>query len=300
MQKKSFFGIGVLGCLVALTTGCAVTSAEGQDAPGEATGSTNEAITGNRNYVASVTGGVAIKRRLGWTETITAPRVRQGKISMGPSPNSCTTRSDGVQACLYTMAWKGVVLDDFSVNGQTIRGLTVDSLAPVPVTVAQGNFTIPENTARFIIRGSNNGAPFQIERTMDSPLTGTFTPGGAFSIFGVVTRTISGPIGIDVRVWGNINLSGTAVDTAPTCTSTGPGQFSCQPGARPSGTCQATKLHRYGYQCDGSSRSPDQTIDLVATGYRNYTCSNRFIDQCINDGSFDSYYLEWCNYSCTP
>lgn len=299
MQKKSYFGIGVLGCLVALT-GCAMTSADGQEAPGEAVGTTTEALTGNHIYVASVTGGVAIKRKLVFTETITAPRVRQGKVSFGPSPYSCTTRSDGVQACLYTMAWKGVVLDDFSVNGHTVRGLTVDTLAPVPVTVAQGKFTIPANTARFILRGSDNGNRFQRERTMDSTLTGTFTPGGAFTISGVVTRTISGPIGINVRAWGNINLSGTAADTTPTCTSSGGGQFSCQPGAQPSGSCRATKLHRYPYACNGSVRSPDQVIDLVATGYGNYECANRFIEQCVDDGSFDSYYLEWCDYSCSP
>ena len=43
-----------------------------------------------------------------------------------------------------------------------------------------------------------------------------------------------------------------------------------------------------------------RTIDLTATGYGNYACSNRFIEHCIDDGSFDAYYLEWCNYSCSP
>jgi hypothetical protein len=178
--------------------------------------------------------------------------------------------------------------------------LTVDTLAPIPVNVAQGKYTIPANTAKFMLRGTNNGAPFSLVRTMDSALSGAFTPGGAFTISGVITRTISGPIGTNVKAWANVNLSGTMVDTVPTCTSTGVGQFSCQPGARPAGTCKATTLHRYGYQCNGSNRSPDQVIDLVATGYGNFTCSNRFIEQCVNDGSFDSYYLEWCNYKCTP
>jgi len=28
--------------------------------------------------------------------------------------------------------------------------------------------------------------------------------------------------------------------------------------------------------------------------YNNYTCASRYQEQCINDGSFDSYYDEWC------
>lgn len=299
MRIRSLLGIGVFGGLLALS-GCDGMSDDGEGDPGGEVETTREALTGNRNYVASVTGGVAIKRTIIFTETIAAPRVRQGKISMGPSPNSCTTRADGVQSCLYTMAWKGVVVGDYSVNGHTVRGLTVDTLAPIPVNVAQSKFTIPANTAKFMLRGTDNGAPFHLVRTMDSTLSGTFTPGGAFTISGKITRTISGPIGINIKAWANINLSGTAVDTAPTCTSTGAGQFSCQPGARPSGNCQPTTLHRYVYQCNGSNRSPDQTIDLLATGYNNFTCSNRFIEHCIDDGTFDAYYLEWCNYQCSP
>jgi hypothetical protein len=44
----------------------------------------------------------------------------------------------GVQECLYTMAWKGVKVDDFSANGHTLRALNIDTYAPVSVKVAQG------------------------------------------------------------------------------------------------------------------------------------------------------------------
>jgi hypothetical protein len=197
------------------------------------------------------------------------------------------------------MAWKGVKVDDFSLNGHTFRALNIDTFAPVPVKVAQGKFTIAANTARFKVRGTDNGRVFQSVRFMDSPISGTFTPGGAFTLNGVITRTISGPIGINVRAWANVALSGTMVDTAPTCSSTGPGTFACDPGATPPGNCQASTLHRFSFQCDGLTRR-DEKIDLLATGYSNYTCSNRFTQQCVSDGSFDSYYLEWCDYKCSP
>jgi hypothetical protein len=38
-----------------------------------------------------------------------------------------------------------------------------------------------------------------------------------------------------------------------------------------------------------------QMVDLDKTGYENYTCENRYQEQCIDDGSFDSYYEEWCS-----
>jgi|GEM_PF-5801986 len=37
-----------------------------------------------------------------------------------------------------------------------------------------------------------------------------------------------------------------------------------------------------------------QMQDLEKTGYQNYTCASRYQEQCINDGSFDSYYDEYC------
>jgi hypothetical protein len=38
---------------------------------------------------------------------------------------------------------------------------------------------------------------------------------------------------------------------------------------------------------------PEQTIDL-STGYSNYKCGNRYQEQCVDDGSADSYYVESC------
>lgn len=32
------------------------------------------------------------------------------------------------------------------------------------------------------------------------------------------------------------------------------------------------------------------------TGYTNYRCKNRYQEQCVDDGSFDTYYDEWCEY----
>jgi hypothetical protein len=297
MKQTLLLGITLLGCATAFV-GCAATVDEGYETT-EDTGSTSQELTAGHDYLANVTGGIAIKRKVVFTETITAPRIRSGLVSFGPNPPSCTTRSDGVQECLYTMAWKGVKVDDFSANGHTLRALNIDTYAPVPVKVAQGKFTIPANTARFNIRGTDNGSAFHSVRYMDSEMSGTFTPGGAFTLNGVITRHVSGPLGINVRVWGNVALSGTMVDTTPTCSSTGSGTFACDPGARPAGNCQATTLHRFVFSCNGLTRA-DQAIDLLATGYGNYTCSNRFTDQCIGDGSFDSYYLEWCNYKCSP
>lgn len=42
-----------------------------------------------------------------------------------------------------------------------------------------------------------------------------------------------------------------------------------------------------------------QMIDLERSEngyYGNYTCGNRYQHQCINDGSFDTYYEEYCSY----
>jgi hypothetical protein len=52
--------------------------------------------------------------------------------------------------------------------------------------------------------------------------------------------------------------------------------FACDPGAKPASTCRATKLHRTTYGCNGTQKSSEQVIDLVATGYSNYKCANRF------------------------
>lgn len=39
--------------------------------------------------------------------------------------------------------------------------------------------------------------------------------------------------------------------------------------------------------------SPEQTIDL-STGYSNYKCGDRYQEQCIDDGSADTYYIDNC------
>ncbi len=84
---------------------------------------------------------------------------------------------------------------------------------------------------------------------------------------------------------------------APTCRASGPKSYICDPGATPTGTCRASRLHRTQVSCDGKTASPEQIIDL-STGYSNFTCGNRFRAQCIDDGSFDAYYSESCDYTC--
>jgi LysM repeat protein len=37
-----------------------------------------------------------------------------------------------------------------------------------------------------------------------------------------------------------------------------------------------------------------QIVDLDKTGYNNYTCTNRYHEQCVEDGTADTYYEEWC------
>ncbi|MFH0971290.1 MAG: hypothetical protein V1835_01860 [Candidatus Micrarchaeota archaeon] len=49
----------------------------------------------------------------------------------------------------------------------------------------------------------------------------------------------------------------------------------------------------------------DDTLNIQAISlrlfqggkYMNYECKNRYQEQCVNDGSFDNYYDEWCEYS---
>ncbi len=65
---------------------------------------------------------------------------------------------------------------------------------------------------------------------------------------------------------------------------------------------KATILHRKHYTCDGRQIDEElgfgreEVINLMATGYTNYVCRNRYQEQCIDDGSFDTYYDEWCEY----
>lgn len=83
-----------------------------------------------------------------------------------------------------------------------------------------------------------------------------------------------------------------------TCRNVAPGKHFCDAGARPTaGTCSPTKLFRTVRTCDGKPQGGEQVVDLT-TGYCNYTCGNRFMEQCVNDGSWDGYYSEWCEYTC--
>lgn len=56
-------------------------------------------------------------------------------------------------------------------------------------------------------------------------------------------------------------------------------------------------LHRTAYSCeDNSIIDGPQVIDVETFngGYCNYICRNRYKEHCIEDGSFDQYYDEWC------
>jgi hypothetical protein len=84
-----------------------------------------------------------------------------------------------------------------------------------------------------------------------------------------------------------------------TCRQVAPGKYFCDPGAKPTaGTCTPTKLFRTSRSCDGTPKGGEVVVDLAATGYRNYTCGNRFLEQCVNDGSWDGFSSEWCEYTC--
>ena len=45
---------------------------------------------------------------------------------------------------------------------------------------------------------------------------------------------------------------------------------------------------------NGSAVAATQKISLINGSYSNYTCANRYQEQCIDDGSFDQYYDESC------
>ena len=62
----------------------------------------------------------------------------------------------------------------------------------------------------------------------------------------------------------------------------------------------ATVLYRTHRTCDGKlEKTPAsngyEIVDLQ--GYRNYECRSRFYEQCIMDGSFDSFYDERCDFT---
>jgi hypothetical protein len=267
--------------------------------PAETESTTGELAVAGSNYGVSVTGQVELKYKTLTTHTISVPKILSGKVIVGPKPATCTTRaSDGAKVCHYTMEWRGVTVQDFTANGNTVRKLVVETKAPIYLQVVNNKFTVAANTARFILTGTNNGKPFYMDRALDAVMTGTFDTGlKTFSVATVVTRFVSGPLGFDIRTWGNVKLSGAVATLAPVCQLVSGGGYACEPGAIPTGPCVPSKVHRSVIQCNGSSKSPDEVIDL-ASGYSNYTCSNRFASQCIGDGSFDAYYREWCEYDC--
>lgn len=82
-----------------------------------------------------------------------------------------------------------------------------------------------------------------------------------------------------------------------TCKQIAPKEYACDPGATPSGSCQPTKVHRTLMNCNGNPASDEEVIDLTG-GYSDFTCNNRFRSQCVQDGSWDTYSEEWCEYAC--
>jgi len=71
----------------------------------------------------------------------------------------------------------------------------------------------------------------------------------------------------------------------------------------PSGSAKRTILHRTHRYCD--SKQPVENVNDgeeqvfpvgEGTSYWNFKCKNRYQEQCHDDGSFDTYYDEWCEY----
>jgi len=66
-------------------------------------------------------------------------------------------------------------------------------------------------------------------------------------------------------------------------------------------------LHRTDRDCETHEPLPEvndgneQVFEVgVDAGYGNYECENRYQEQCIDDGSFNHYYYEWCEYITVP
>ncbi len=89
----------------------------------------------------------------------------------------------------------------------------------------------------------------------------------------------------------------------------------CEPGCTLSGStciCPEPKkvigtqitLHREHRNCDGDSLyepamkgRTEQVFEVGGdTGYWNFRCRDRKQEQCYSDGSFDTYYYEWCEF----
>jgi hypothetical protein len=84
----------------------------------------------------------------------------------------------------------------------------------------------------------------------------------------------------------------------PTCKEISPKEYACDPGARPSGSCQVKTVHRTDLNCAGDITVSEHSIDVIKSGYRDYTCGNRFFEMCVADSSWDFYQAEWCDYAC--
>lgn len=60
-------------------------------------------------------------------------------------------------------------------------------------------------------------------------------------------------------------------------------------------TSAPSKLYRTVKSCaTGAALAPQQQVSLIDGTYTNYTCASRYQAQCIDDGTFDSYYDEVC------
>jgi len=53
-------------------------------------------------------------------------------------------------------------------------------------------------------------------------------------------------------------------------------------------------LHRSTLNCSTNLTTYPETKKDLSDGYSNYDCESGYVWQCINDGTFDSYYVEWC------
>ena len=67
----------------------------------------------------------------------------------------------------------------------------------------------------------------------------------------------------------------------------------------------ANTLYRTHYLCDGklnqnSGWKNGKAIKELASGYKNFTGTSRFYEQCIQDGSFDAYYDEHLDFGTVP
>ncbi|HEY3452274.1 MAG TPA: hypothetical protein VGK67_38370 [Myxococcales bacterium] len=59
----------------------------------------------------------------------------------------------------------------------------------------------------------------------------------------------------------------------------------------------ATVLYRTHRTCDGTLRAQGAHEAVELKGYANYECRSRFHEQCILDGTFDSFYDERCDFA---